>query len=290
MSIQLNGSIGYTLLHNEKSDTYILILADNHAELSYCMNNNKFISDWLKEKMDTVNIILEEVPRDDNIKLGELWATSPHTQKLKELFLNRPDAINGFDIRPHLIPFTLKVDTDNSRLNLLHYFSFINSFYKIEHENCKKWLGPIYSVDFFRNSHLGYHFAKNKKEIKETILPKIQSYLLMDIHELKKENNDLFKLIDEMVDYLLSNIMEWFCLALIYKKIYDSKNKKRNFIIHAGLYHTQNIIKNLIEIYNFKIVKQEGSNHMDEIFNNPSGCLQLPYDIDKKFTGGFFHY
>ena len=89
--ININGSIGYTLLENGKNK--VLILSDMHSELPYCEKNGIFVSDWMKSKTKS-KILLEEVPRTDST-LKELWPSSPHTQKLKELFLS--NSIVTFD-------------------------------------------------------------------------------------------------------------------------------------------------------------------------------------------------
>jgi hypothetical protein len=75
--------------------------------------------------------------------------------------------------------------------------------------------------------------------------------------------------------------MEWYCCALIIK----NKNNKKNFIIHAGLFHTDNIIQDLITYYNYKKVNESGINKMDQINEYYTGCIQLPQDIEKH-TGG----
>ena len=86
--ININGSIGYTLLEN--GNNKVLILSDMHSELPYCEKNGIFVSDWMKSKTKS-KILLEEVPRTDST-LKELWPSSPHTQKLKDLYLSKQNA------------------------------------------------------------------------------------------------------------------------------------------------------------------------------------------------------
>lgn len=101
-STSLYGSIGYTYLTNELiNPKFILVLSDNHSKLPYC-NNYKMISDWLKEKINTSNILLEEVPRDNSQNLKEIFINSDHTQKLKNFYINNSNLILGVDIRPLL--------------------------------------------------------------------------------------------------------------------------------------------------------------------------------------------
>ena len=108
--IFINGSIGYIYLKNFENQ--ILLLSDNHSSENYCTihkNNSKFISDWLSTKNSKV--LLEEVPRMKGSELLELWS-SKHIQKLKDLYLKQKlneNQIEGVDIRPLLIPFSLIV-------------------------------------------------------------------------------------------------------------------------------------------------------------------------------------
>ncbi len=87
--MNLSGAIGVTYLfrkiNNKKKK--ILVFSDSHAKSYYCKNNFISISDWLKKKINNnYQILLEEVPREDNIKIKELWPSSPHTQELKNLY------------------------------------------------------------------------------------------------------------------------------------------------------------------------------------------------------------
>jgi hypothetical protein len=98
----IKGAIGYSILIGKKP-IKILLFSDNHDNLKYC-NNAISIADFLKNKQDICNILLEEVIRD-NIELGELWTNSEHSIELKNLFLSENNKIYGIDIRPFLITF-----------------------------------------------------------------------------------------------------------------------------------------------------------------------------------------
>lgn len=275
--INLNGSIGYTLLSNDKHK--VLVLADVHSKLPYCKENSKYISEWFETKFHKSNILLEEVPRRDTHKLEELWMSSPHTQKLKNLYLENPEIINAIDIRPYLIPFSweLVFDKNVNDVKLKYYLVFIDSFFKLNHPYVLMILENIYTPEYLKTSNLGTHFV----DIKERMIKLIENnnnYLNKNIREIVEIDRDFL----EKINYIISRCMEWFCIALIYKH----ENNNKNFIIHAGLFHTDNIVNDLIKYHKYKIIEKDGVNSMDEKYNNQSGCLQLPSDIEKHIGGG----
>ena len=147
-NINLNGSIGYTLLIKNKIK--ILILADMHSNLPYCKTDGIFISDWFKNKYNS-KILLEEVPRVGP-QLKELWPSSPHTQKLKEEYIKNSHIIQGVDIRPLLIPFSweLASDEDTHSLKLKEYLELINLFFTLKLDFIKNDLKHIYSKEFLK--------------------------------------------------------------------------------------------------------------------------------------------
>ena len=145
-NININGSIGYTLLTTGINN--ILILADMHSELPYCENNGIFVSDWMKSKKNS-KILLEEVPRLGST-LKELWPTSIHTQKLKNLYLSNSISINGIDVRPFLIPYSWELinETKVEDMSLKKYFSLIDDFFKIKHHYFIKDLENVYTKEY----------------------------------------------------------------------------------------------------------------------------------------------
>jgi hypothetical protein len=274
--IKLNGSIGYTLLSNNKHK--VLVLADVHSKLPYCKENSKYISEWFKTKFNKTNLLLEEVPRRDTHKLEELWLSSPHTQKLKDLYIDNPEIINAIDIRPFLIPFSWELVFDKSvkDIKLKHYLIFIDSFFKLEHPYLKQTLGEIYTEDYLRKSDLGNHFVDIKKILMK-LIENNNTYLNKMIRQIVEEDKNFL----EKINYLISRCMEWYCIALIYK----NKQNNQNFIIHAGLFHTDNIVEDLVKYHHYTIIEQDGVNSMDEKYNNHSGCLHLPVEIEKHIGG-----
>ena len=277
--VYLNGSIGYTFLSN--GDNKILVLADMHSTLPYCPKDGIFVSEWIKNKFKS-KILLEEVPRE-NFELKELWASSPHTQKLKNLFINdKLNIINGVDIRPFLLPYSweLSFDTKTKDMILKDYLKILDLFYTLKLEYLSKNLKEIYTASFLYETTLGNHFLELKNKIKKYITTN-NDILKDNVKHIY--NNNSVKL--EEINNIISDIMEWYIIAQIFKGIKEKRNK---FIIHAGLAHTTNIINLLKEKYNYKIIKEEGITDMKQHNNSTNGCLLLSRDVEEQF-GGFLY-
>ena len=277
-NINLNGSIGYTFLI--KNNIKILILADYHSTLPYCKTDGIFISEWFKNKSNS-RILLEEVPRVGH-DLQELWPSSPHTQKLKEVYIKNSHIIHGVDIRPFLIPFSWEFasDKESPNINLKEYFELLNLFFTLKLDFIKKDLTYIYSKEFLKKKKIGKHFLILKKVV-VLLIKKNKFYLDKYIKDLVNNNNLLFN----QINFILSDIMEWYIIAKIYEGIDE---KKTSFIIHAGLLHTTNIINLLTKFYHYKIVDDFGTTtNINNLNIENNGCLHLPIDIEKQF-GGFF--
>lgn len=278
MNIKINGSIGYTLLSDNINK--VLVLADMHSKLPYCEGNDHYISDWFKSKYNNSNILLEEVPRI-GADLKELWATSPHTQKLKELYLKDSNIINGVDVRPFLIPFSWELSFDEKvpvNMKLKKYLHFIDSFFSLKHKVFYDKLGFIYDYHYLKDSKIGKHYLYIKN-IYIKFTEEYKKYLDKTIGEIFKTKVQLL----EEINYLTSTIMEWFSIALIYKN-----SNKKTHIIHAGLLHTSAIIDNLIKFHDYRVISRDGTNEINKFENSQNGCLLLPYEIDKQFGGHSF--
>ena len=280
-SYYLNGSIGYTLL--VKNNIQILILADMHSELPYCENiSGVFVSDWFKKKYKSV-ILLEEVPRSHSM-LKELWTSSIHTQKLKDEYLKNPDIIQGLDIRPELIPFSLELafDKEISDVNLKDYLNFIDLFYTLKLTVIQDTLNDIYTLEYLLTNKLGIHylFLKNKTI---QFVDSFKNNLNTTVQDLLKKNNNIL----EQINTITSEIMEWYSIAKIIQGI---KKNNTSFILHAGLAHTTNIIKLLNIYYEYTIIEEKGMTNISQLkFNDDddkiTGCLPIPNYIEKQFGG-----
>jgi hypothetical protein len=255
--MNIYGSLGYTILNNNNHN--IIIFADMHDTLKSC-NDNIIISDWMKDKFNSSYILLEEVERIDDMKLGELWSTSKHTQELKKLYLNNPTKIIPVDIRPFLIPFSWEINKD-ADMTLYNYLIMIDNFFCIEDLHLSKKL-KYYNKKLILVKTLGKHFLA-MKHIFYNFIIKYNKYLYLKLNEI---NDDILVQINELLDF----IMEWFICSNI-NSLLD-----KSIILHAGLAHSQNIIVLLNKIYNYNIVYQNGVNYIDDVDeNNINGCVKI---------------
>jgi hypothetical protein len=295
-TININGAIGYIYLKHKTNNNHILLFSDNHSSQNYCYLNGKsngtFISEFLEMKHSKV--LLEEVPRMNN-KLIELWS-SEHIQKLKNLYLNKVNKINidGIDIRPLLIPFSLDVfliehmnnpNIDKKYINsikdvtLQDYLKMLESFFEYKHKYFIEILGDVYT-SLKADSELGIHFIKLKN-----IFIDLKSFNKLDMHiGILVQNDKIFT--DKIVE-LLSSIMEWYTIAKIF---YDNKSGIKKFIIHAGLDHTTKLNKMLIENYGYEQINSNGLVDINDLIyrnrnNNDNNCLKLPLNIANQFGG-----
>ena len=269
------GTVGYVFLKSKKDNSYILLLSDIHSQLDYC-KNFVYVSEWLKSHMDNINILLEEVSRED-FKLNELWSNSDHTIKLKNLFLNNTKLIHDIDIRPYLIPFSwefLEFKTDPTKdMILKDYLSNINLFLYFRLDKIKNKVPNIYNKKQIKKLGLRIELNKLRQQFKLYIKTNIK-LMNSNISDIIKINKDILFMYND----LLNSCMEWFTIV----KIYDLKLKNnKNFIIHTGLYHCDKISKTLQNQFDYLVMGANGINDIDsaEIQTNIIGCLKIPEQI-----------
>lgn len=276
---KIYGTIGYVFL--TKGSRKIIVLADQHDKLPDCKDRIN-IAEWFKNKINSSKILLEEVPRENN-KLIELWQGSPHTQELKNLYLNNPTTIPGMDIRPFMIPFSWEVldqidilDNDYD-IDMIEYFREIDNFFSLQNTFIISNLSN-YNVNILKDTLLGKHFMILKNKYRE-LLEELNDNKLLNQKIRYLNTNHTSKL--SFLNNLLDDIMEWYICAQI--DLYHDKS----IIIHAGLAHTDKIIQLLQNHYGFEIRNQEGVNKLNRDRYGPrSGCIQIPHQIDNLFGGG----
>lgn len=285
-SININGSIGYTLLKNGNNN--ILILADMHDILPYCDKNmtSVFVSDWLKTKKNSI-ILLEEVPRY-NVTLKELWPSSPHTQKLKDIYLAKDTTIIGIDPRPFMIPYSAELLLEGNNTNnddfptgddtLKEHCDEFRNFYSLSHKFFIESLPDIYNMNYLLSSPLGKHYLDLKYSIKQFIKNNNMLKNKKMKHIVKDNHNIITK-----INYHISDVMEWYIIAKIFQNL---EKGKTNFIVHAGLAHTTNIIRLLQNYYGFSIASENGITNMNKSHIKYNGCLKIPDKVNNLF-GGF---
>lgn len=271
----LYGTIGYTILSNSKTNNKIIIFADRHDNLPTCNNKTK-IADWFGQKLQTSKILLEEVPRN-SVNLEELWSDSEHTQDLKKLYLENSNDIEGLDIRPLLIPFSwelTQVSEPAHNINIKKYLEKINGFFTVKNAYLLENL-PNYKIDKLKGSKLGIHFLAIKDNFKK-ILENNREFLYFSVHTIRTINSNFLKEINNLLD----QIMEWHICALI------MLNNNKPTIVHAGLAHSEKVVKLLKFYYNYHIVSEKGVNSLHlALDTNISGCMPIPNDMDKQFGG-----
>jgi hypothetical protein len=141
-------------------------------------------------------------------------------------------------------------------------------------------LGNIYTKDYLKDSKLGVHFL-NLKNKTQALMKKNKS-LIKD-----KTENLIDKEIMIDINELISLIMEWYIIAKVYKGVNEMQT---NFIMHAGLAHTSNVISVLKELYGFQVLETVGSTDYDKDKNNVTdGCLKLPNKINDLFGGAKYY-
>ena len=274
----LYGTIGFTILKNNQTNKKIIIFADKHDSLPSCMNKTN-IHDWFKTKLYSSKILLEEVPRN-TVNLQELWSGSTHTQGLKQIYLENPQAINGLDIRPLLIPFSWELVSDNEiahDITIKEYVERINNFFCVKDNYLLTHL-KNYQVEKLKGTKLGKHFILIKKLFIK-ILEKNSHFLNFKVKTVKLINTGLLEEINDMLD----QIMEWNICANI------NEYMTKSIILHAGLAHSEKIISLLMDNYNYSFIMEQGINKLSLVLNhneNISGCIQLPTDMQRQF-GGF---
>lgn len=269
------GTIGFTLLCNEKRHQ-VLIFADSHNNLDICPNNIS-IDKWLEKKMTTSLILLEEVNRN-GVELGELFSSSLHTQKLKQLFMNNQNDIIPVDIRPEYIPYSWILVKDEKSLhseNMSNYIKNVYDFFLLNDKKMKKKI-PNYVYNILNDEYICRHFYMLQKKF-YIFVKKYKNVIDSRIIDIINQNSECL----EEFDNILDSIMEWYIIYNIY-----SNNNNKNVIVHAGLAHTDNIIKILVSLYDYKIKEQEGINKL--IDGNPKkdyGCVNIKNKIDVQFGG-----
>lgn len=254
--MNLSGSIGYTLL--SKNNKKILIFADAHSDVEYCKDNFIKISDFFNKLLNNNNyqILLEEVNRN-NVELNELWPGSEHIQNLKDLYLKNKNKIIPIDIRPNFYKFSWEVFLDEKykkfgEMKLIDYLENLNLFFfKDKKENDKYKLKLNENIkNLIINQDYYEVLKKNFEKLKKLYLDYLKKYdnflnkKLIDIYNI---DQTVFHLLDK----ILSSVMEWYSNLVIL-----TTNKIS--ILHAGLFHSREIVKNLIKDFKFNVEENYG--------------------------------
>lgn len=269
----ISGTIGYTFLKNLDKNQVILVLSDKHDKIIGCSTESESseISDWIEENLNSSKILLEEVPRE-KVVLEELWGNSPHTQNLKNLFLHNPEKIRPVDIRPYLIDFSWELINSNPSYNLklIKYFRELDNFMALKNNFVQSILSN-YNVEFLINTSLGSHFLFIKNKYKLFVY-KNKQFLKIDLMDVYNNNIDIL----EDFNDLLNDTMEWYICACI--QLYN-----KPIVLHTGLAHSEQVVKLLMQYYNYQMIESNGINKLNDANAKQIGCIQLPVVIANQF-------
>jgi hypothetical protein len=271
----LFGAIGYTIL--EKSLLFpnikIILISDKHDEENKSCKSpdgnivdSVLISDYLKEliKRDYI-LLLEEVP--SNAELVTLWNDSEHVQSTRQLYLDiksnekLKDKIYAFDIRLDLVK---NMSPDYYKEQILKiYLENIQKFFLLESDLCKEL--QIYTSNIDR-SFLGKYYYEILSKYYFFIMSQ-KSFLGYKIKDIPN-SHEIF----DTIDLILSNIIEFYCIA----KLFDLIKMNNKIVIYCGLYHTQNIKKNLIKYFKFTKITEKGIVDLQDVDKINQNCSDIP--------------
>jgi hypothetical protein len=270
------GAIGYSILgkSNIFPNVEIMLISDQHDEpTTSCKSDDGkiipsiLISDYLRKLiLDGYILLLEEIPYSGDL-IG-LWEDSIHVASTRQLYLN---SLNSDKLKNKIIPFDIRLDiiknldknySDNQIL--FHYIYNINEFCILK---CKHLISlSIYSKNIdksilgnYYNSILYkfYYFVRNYK-----------SYLNYRIKDIPKKHE-----IYDTIEILLSDIMEFYCIANIFDLIINNQTK---IVINCGLYHIEKLEKLLCKYFNFNILRVYGAMSMNDIDKIKDICIEIP--------------
>lgn len=258
------GTVGYTIFKNDNNK--VIVFADMHDILKKC-SKYVTIGSWLKKQANDNVILLEEVDRT-KVKLKQLWPDAPHTQELKNLYLDNKDIIIPVDIRPQLIPFSwemlMSFDANNNNEGALKmsfnvWLKDLIDFFNLENKYVNEKLGNLDDKEILEHFAIIKIAFENFKMKNIKLLDKTVGFIAL--------NNPEFV---NTINAILSDVMEWYCCALI------KKNNNKSVIIHAGLAHTTNINKFLQKIYKYEQVKEYGLVDITDSDDTPeTGCVEF---------------
>ena len=274
------GAIGYSILGKSLlfKDVNIILLADQHDEPTpSCTSDDGkvvpfvLISDYLKKLIhNNYVVLLEEIPYDG--ELVGLWEDSIHVATTRKFYLKYKkydtfkDRIIPIDIRLDLIKNLDKKYSDEQILGKYIYNIYQFCIFK---SDC------LQSLSIYNNSIDNSILSQCYREILQKfnffvkIHEKYLNYAIKDI----PNNREIY----DTIEILLSDIIEFFCIASIYDMIMNNHNK---FVIYCGLYHIEKIENMLIKYFKFNLLNTYGTMSMERITNNNNICVKFPDQIN----------
>lgn len=281
--INISGSIGINIL--TKNDRKIILFSDDHANIQYCKDNNSInIANLLYSKINDSNIIIEEVPRKQGVKLLGLWKTK-HVEELKKLYLNNHNKITGIDIRPYLIDFSIELIDNNEEYSstiLLVYLNKINNFFNskniyVDSNSIKKKINECINNINEKNTGICNHFKRLRTEF-YNFYKKLNDKNLLNKNLYYILSN--YKYVLDKIEYFLDSIIEWYTILKIY-------SLEGTSFVHTGLHHSKNIYYQLKNFYNFTSLYNYG--YVNQFPKHPiSSCVFIPNKINEYIGNTIF--
>lgn len=269
--MEISGAIGVIKL-KRKFDNFekkIIIFSDNHNNSNYCKenfdNDINNIKKYMQKKKFTSQILLEEVYRNDNTELKELWPNNKHTQELKNFYLMNKNDVIPIDIRQYLYTFSWELmdESDNYKNILIKDYlkNFIDFF---NYKNVIPDLSEKMKKLIVKKTGILNYFKKVKIEFLE-ILKNINLNDTLINHKNKFGIKHL-----QNIDEIANKIMDWYTIVNLFLT-------REKTIIHAGLHHTQNITKILKNDFNFIEYYSNGLTDYSN-YNDEKSCIFLTED------------
>ena len=271
------GAIGYSILGNSSllPNVTILLLSDQHDEPSTSCKSDDgkvvpsiLISDYLRKLMsEDFIVLLEEIPYTG--ELVGLWEGSIHVESTRKLYLecannDLKNKIIPFDIRLGIIKNLDKKYSDNQILSAYIYkiyqFCVLESEYFCNFDIYKNIDNSVLNKIYLKILNKFKYFIQHNKE-----------YLYDKIKDIPK-SNELY----DLIEILLSDIMEFYCIINIINLI-NNNNKK--FVINCGLYHIEKLQNIFIKYFKFDLIKMYGKMRMNDIHDKDrinNICIEIP--------------
>lgn len=324
--IKISGAIGMVKLkksnqHNINKNVYIFY--DDHSNKNYCRDEtnifmNEFFDNMINSTTDCI-FLLEELFINSYSKVKFLWNDTPHIVKFRNFYkkiMNKCSndvkecRIFPTDIRLLLIDVSYDELLNNcSGEDSEKYFEDLKHTCPTPRKYFEKLLFLFDICDNIERTDENLFFIKNVFDLnknyeyyinlKEKFIQMYDEYIkffenIKLVEFVKKYSNDQLyftfgfpfeystvnKSFYDMFDKLLNGLMEFYIYILV------EKMPNKNIIIHAGYYHTSNLVY-LMETYcNYDKIYKQGT--IENIHKNNQDVANCMY-IDKQVFEDFYN-
>lgn len=312
-NIKISGSIGLSILYNEKTNKKVYIFYDDHSNKKYCQDNNFFINnlfEYFYIKKSNVVFLLEEPFVNSTDNLIELWNDSKHLIKFRKFYYKLKNKCkNGYtckayptDIRLSLID--VSIDQIYENLNNPEYFKdydvnieyyFRNIFYLFDIDNYYNsnnfnniespdgiviFIKKIFSI--FKDTN---HYANLKNKVNNFYTNYILGKINTKIYDFAKVNfSHKFTYVEgypfiDNDNYFMTDELDKIFSGIMefYIIILTEFLECSLIVINAGYFHCNNIEFLLINQYDYKLLYSTGitNNILKMNPDNITNCLKI---------------